>query len=121
VTLPASPLSLIFRFCALAHHAILLQRKIRSRSVSLGHGLRGAVTLVSSDQPFFDPIELPDGRELVTLRDAVPPMRERSSSPMRERSSSQGGHKGRDNSLLQPSISMCDRPAAHRAAGALAT
>jgi hypothetical protein len=92
----------------MAHHDILLQRKIRSRSVKPGHGLRGAVISVSWDQSFFDPIELPDSRELMTLRDAatVP---------------TSGPQAGRDNSLLQPSISTSDRSAAHRTARTLAT
>jgi hypothetical protein len=54
----------------LAHCAISLERKIRSRSVNLGHGSRG-VTLVSWNQRFFDPFKLPGRKPLVTLRDAA--------------------------------------------------
>jgi hypothetical protein len=59
------------RSLCLPHHDILLQRKSRSPSVDLRQGLRCAVTLVSWDQSFFDPIELPDCRERMALRDAA--------------------------------------------------
>jgi hypothetical protein len=54
----------------LAYREILLQRQNRSLSVYLTHGSRDRVS-ISWDQPFFNPIILPDGRKLVTLRDAA--------------------------------------------------
>jgi hypothetical protein len=51
------------------------------RSLDLGHGSRhtgcdapvrvAGVTLVSWDQSFYGPIELPSGKKLITLRDAT--------------------------------------------------
>jgi hypothetical protein len=55
----------------LALHVILLQRKIRSRSVDLGHGSPGVATSVPGDQRFFDPIKLPGRKPSVMLRDAA--------------------------------------------------
>src|SRR3981081_841341 len=61
----ATRLPKMLRICRLLPtDDILLQCKVRSRSVELGQGSRRVITLVSWDQRFFDTIKLP-GRKTV--------------------------------------------------------